>query len=56
MDAVLNTLTFYTIQNGTTTLVTTFISLMLWVITDELIFLGLHLAITKPNFHITSST
>ncbi|EPS99431.1 hypothetical protein FOMPIDRAFT_1050706 [Fomitopsis schrenkii] len=47
MDAVLNTLTFYTIQNGTMTFVTTFISLILWVTTDNLIFLGLHFAITK---------
>ncbi|KAH9926436.1 uncharacterized protein B0H18DRAFT_1118935 [Fomitopsis serialis] len=47
MDAIINTLTFYTIQNGSLTFVTTFISLILWVTVDNLIFLGLHFAITK---------
>ncbi|TFY55745.1 hypothetical protein EVJ58_g8053 [Rhodofomes roseus] len=47
MDAIVNTLTFYTIQNGSLTFVTTFISLILWVTVDNLIFLGLHFAITK---------
>ncbi|KAI0720074.1 hypothetical protein C8T65DRAFT_24565 [Cerioporus squamosus] len=47
-DHILNTVTLYTIENGLLTSVTTLISLIFWLVkSDELIYLGLHFAISK---------
>ncbi|KAI0825380.1 hypothetical protein BC628DRAFT_1419341 [Trametes gibbosa] len=48
MDHVIGVLTLYTIENGMLTCITTAISLVCWVaMPHNLIFLGLHLAISK---------
>ncbi|GBE77280.1 hypothetical protein SCP_0101530 [Sparassis crispa] len=47
MDTIVNTLTFYAIQNGMLTGVTAVVSLACWVSMSNLIFLGSHLAIAK---------
>lgn len=47
MDAVINTLTFYTVQNGSLTFVATLIALICWVSLRNLVFLALHFVITK---------
>ncbi|CDO73017.1 hypothetical protein BN946_scf185007.g71 [Trametes cinnabarina] len=47
-DHILNTVTLYTVENGLLTSVTTIISLIFWLVkSDELIYLGLHFAISK---------
>ncbi|EIW64122.1 uncharacterized protein TRAVEDRAFT_41537 [Trametes versicolor FP-101664 SS1] len=47
-DHILNAVTLYTIENGLLTCVTTLISLIFWLVKpDELIYLGLHFAISK---------
>ncbi|KAH9938986.1 uncharacterized protein BXZ73DRAFT_99661 [Epithele typhae] len=48
MDRIIGTLTLYTVENGLLTCLTTAVSLICWVrMQDNLIFLGLHLAISK---------
>ncbi|KAI0640035.1 hypothetical protein C8Q77DRAFT_103279 [Trametes polyzona] len=47
-DHILNAVTLYTVENGLLTSVTTLISLIFWLVKpDELIYLGLHFAISK---------
>ncbi|KAI0778797.1 hypothetical protein BD413DRAFT_609365 [Trametes elegans] len=47
-DHILNTVTLYTVENGLLTSVTTIVSLIFWLVkSDELIYLGLHFAISK---------
>ncbi|KAH9897781.1 hypothetical protein C8Q73DRAFT_663679 [Cubamyces lactineus] len=47
-DHILNAVTLYTIENGLLTSVTTLVSLIFWLVkSDELIYLGLHFAISK---------
>ncbi|KAI9057749.1 hypothetical protein FKP32DRAFT_1597969 [Trametes sanguinea] len=47
-DHILNTVTLYTVENGLLTSVTTLVSLIFWLVkSDELIYLGLHFAISK---------
>ncbi|RDX51161.1 hypothetical protein OH76DRAFT_354316 [Lentinus brumalis] len=47
-DHILNAVTLYTIENGLLTSITTVISLVFWLVkSDELIYLGLHFAISK---------
>ncbi|KAI0660701.1 hypothetical protein C8Q70DRAFT_932925 [Cubamyces menziesii] len=47
-DHILNAVTLYTIENGLLTSVTTLVSLIFWLVKpDELIYLGLHFAISK---------
>ncbi|KAI0638839.1 hypothetical protein C8Q77DRAFT_9997 [Trametes polyzona] len=48
MDRVITMLTFYTIENGMLTCITTAVALICWItMPHNLIFLGLHLAISK---------
>ncbi|KAI0762404.1 hypothetical protein C8Q74DRAFT_149267 [Fomes fomentarius] len=48
MDRIIDTLTLYTVENGMLTCITTTVSLICWVrMPHNLIFLGLHLAISK---------
>ncbi|RPD70782.1 hypothetical protein L226DRAFT_513983 [Lentinus tigrinus ALCF2SS1-7] len=48
MDRIINTLTLYTVETGMLTCVTTAVALICWVrMSDNLVFLGLHLAISK---------
>ncbi|TBU30835.1 hypothetical protein BD311DRAFT_658003 [Dichomitus squalens] len=48
MDRIISVLTLYTVENGMLTCVTTAISLVCWLkMSNNLIFLGLHLAIGK---------
>ncbi|KAI0368832.1 hypothetical protein BV20DRAFT_426062 [Pilatotrama ljubarskyi] len=47
-DHILNAVTLYTVENGLITSVTTLVSLIFWLVkSDELIYLGLHFAISK---------
>ncbi|KAI0334123.1 hypothetical protein GY45DRAFT_149189 [Cubamyces sp. BRFM 1775] len=47
-DHILNAVTLYTVENGLLTSVTTLVSLIFWLVkSDELIYLGLHFAISK---------
>ncbi|KZT02076.1 uncharacterized protein LAESUDRAFT_440875 [Laetiporus sulphureus 93-53] len=56
MDSVLNTLTFYTVQNGTITFITTIVTLICWVTLPNLVFLSLHFIITKLYANALLST
>ncbi|CCM03813.1 uncharacterized protein FIBRA_05962 [Fibroporia radiculosa] len=56
MDGVLNTLTFYTIQNGSLTFIATLAALVCWVTMTNLIFLALHFVITKLYANALLST
>ncbi|OBZ78970.1 hypothetical protein A0H81_00686 [Grifola frondosa] len=48
MDRIINSLTLYTLENGSLTCVTTIITLICWIsMPRNLVFLGFHLAITK---------
>ncbi|OBZ65188.1 hypothetical protein A0H81_14830 [Grifola frondosa] len=48
MDRIIDSITLYTIENGLLTCVTTIVSLICWVVmSHNLIFLGLHFAISK---------
>ncbi|TCD66512.1 hypothetical protein EIP91_001288 [Steccherinum ochraceum] len=48
MDAIIDSITLYTVENGLLTSVTTLVSLICWVsMPHNLIFLGLHFAISK---------
>ncbi|KAH9948162.1 hypothetical protein B0H21DRAFT_254421 [Amylocystis lapponica] len=47
MDAVIDSLTFYTVQNGFLTFITTLTTLICWLLLSNLVFLGLHLTIEK---------
>ncbi|KAI0641145.1 hypothetical protein C8Q79DRAFT_324129 [Trametes meyenii] len=48
MDQIIDILTLYTVENGMLTCITTAVSLVCWLtMPDNLIFLGLHLAINK---------
>ncbi|KAI0931041.1 hypothetical protein AcW2_000007 [Taiwanofungus camphoratus] len=47
MDTVINTLTFWAVQNGALTCFVAVASLICWLTMPNLIFLGLHLIITK---------
>lgn len=48
MDRIIDSITLYTIENGMLTCITTVVSLICWIAMPyNLIFLGLHLAITK---------
>ncbi|OCH90516.1 hypothetical protein OBBRIDRAFT_793177 [Obba rivulosa] len=48
MDRIIDSITLYTVENGLLTSVTTVISLICWVVMPHnLIFLGLHFAISK---------
>ncbi|KAI0652746.1 hypothetical protein C8Q79DRAFT_118910 [Trametes meyenii] len=48
MDKIVDAITLYTIENGMLTCITTIVSLVCWVtMSTNLIFLGLHLAISK---------
>lgn len=48
MDKIVDSITLYTVENGLLTSVTTLVSLICWVtMPHNLIFLGLHLAISK---------
>ncbi|KAK7686484.1 hypothetical protein QCA50_010081 [Cerrena zonata] len=48
MDSIVDSITMYTIENGLLTCVTTVLSLLFWIaMPHNLIFLGLHLAISK---------
>ncbi|KAM5542192.1 hypothetical protein V8D89_004065 [Ganoderma adspersum] len=48
MDRIISALTLYTVENGMLTCITTAISLICWIkMSNNLVFLGLHLAISK---------
>lgn len=48
MDRVINSITLYTIENGLATCIVTILSLIFWVVMPlNLVFLGLHFAISK---------
>ncbi|KAI0931040.1 hypothetical protein AcV5_005388 [Taiwanofungus camphoratus] len=48
MDYIIDSITLYTVENGSLTCVTTIVSLVCWLtMSHNLIFLGLHFAISK---------
>jgi len=48
MDSVINSITLYTVETGLLTCIVTILSLVCWIsMPDNLIFLGLHFAISK---------
>ncbi|OSX66861.1 hypothetical protein POSPLADRAFT_1051029 [Postia placenta MAD-698-R-SB12] len=56
MDALINALTFYTVQNGSLTFIATVIALACWVSLRNLVFLALHFIITKLYANALLST